>query len=116
MGMDDIDWIFDTSREDTIPRSDGPCWRWAVKYLVIGSILGCLAAVAVFVTHIIHSQKIPPEFVLAIVMGIMIVLFCIFLVWMTYRRAARRNSERKIKEMSLNCRTKEFSGVRNLDS
>ncbi len=102
MGMDDIDWIFDTSREGTIPKGDGAWWLWTVKYWVISSILVCLATAAVVVTYIIHSQKIPPEFVFAIIMGVIIVLFCIFLVWMTCRRAVRRNREHKAKEMSLN--------------
>ena len=35
-------------------------------------------------------------------MGVMILLFCIFLVWMTYRRAARRRRARDAEDMALN--------------
>jgi hypothetical protein len=35
-------------------------------------------------------------------MGVMIALFSIFLVWMTYRRAVRQNNDRKTEAASLN--------------
>ena len=102
MGMDDMDWVFDTSREGTIPKGDGSWWRWTLKRWVIGSILGCLAAISFAVTCFLHPQNVAPEFVFAVVMGVMIVIFSIFLVWMTYRRAVRRNRERMDEEISLN--------------
>ena len=99
---DSIDWVFDTSREGTIPKGSGSWWRVLVKYWVIGTVLVCLATVAAVVTNFIRPQDVAPEFAFAIVMGVMIVLFCIFLVWMTYRRAVRRNRERMDEETSLN--------------
>ena len=102
MGMENIDWVFDASREGTIPKGDGSWWRWVLKYWVIGSILGCLAAISIAVTCFLHPQNVAPEFVFAVVMGVMIVLFCIFLVWMTYRRAVRQNNDRKAEAASLN--------------
>ena len=102
MDTENIDWLFDTSREGTIPKGDGSWWLLGLKYWAIGSILGCLAVAAVVVTCFICPRDIAPELAFAVVMGIMIILFCIFLVWMTYRRAIRRNSERKTEEMALN--------------
>jgi len=102
MAMDDIDWVFDTSREGTIPKGDGSWWLCAIKYWVIGVILVGLAVVAAVVTCIISPRNIAPELAFAVVMGIMIILFCIFLVWTTYRRAVRQNSDRKAEAASLN--------------
>ena len=94
----DIDWVFDTSREGTIPKGDGFRWRWALKYWVISSILGCLAAISFVVTRFLHPRNVAPELVFAVVMGVMIVIFSIFLVWMTYRRAVRQENERKAEK------------------
>ena len=102
MGMENMDWVFDTSREGTIPKGDGSWWRLTLKRWVIGSILGCLAAISFAVTCFLHPQNVAPEFVFAVAMGVMIVIFSIFLVWMTYRRAVRRNRERKTEVTSLN--------------
>jgi len=102
MDMNDIDWVFDTSREDTIPKGDGSWWRWGLKYWVIGSILGCLLAISFAVTCFLHPRDVAPELVFAVAMGVMIALFSIFLVWMTYRRAVRQNNDRKTEAASLN--------------
>ena len=102
MSMNDIDWVFDTSREGTIPKGDGSWLRCILKYWVIGSILGCLGAISFAVTCFLHPQNVAPELVFAIAMGVMIAIFSIFLVWMTYRRAVRQNNDRKTETASLN--------------
>ena len=102
MSMNDIDWVFDTSREGTIPKGNGSWWRWGLKYWVIGSILGCLGAISLVVTCFLHLRDLAPELVFAVAMGVMIALFSIFLVWMTYRRAVRQNNDRKTEAASLN--------------
>jgi len=102
MGMNDIDWVFDTSREGTIPKGEGSWLRRVLKYWVVCSILGFLGAIAFVVTHFLHPQNVAPELAFAIVMGVMIFIFSIFLVWMTYRRAVRQSSDRKTEAASLN--------------
>ena len=102
MGMKDIDWVFDTSREGTIPSGDGSWLRWALKYWVIGFILVCLGFASFVVTRFLHPRDVAPELVFAVVMGVMILIFSIALVWMTYRRAARQNNDRKAEAESLN--------------
>ena len=102
MGMNDIDWVFDTSREGTIPKGEGSWLRGVLKYWVVCSILGFLGAIAFVVTRFLRPQNVAPELVFAIVMGVMIFIFSIFLVWMTYRRAVRQSSDRKTEVASLN--------------
>ena len=102
MGTDGIDWVFDASREGTFPEDGGSWWRLALKYGVLEAVLTCLATLAVVVTFAIHPQNVSAEFAFAVVMGVMILLFCIFLVWMTYRRAARRRRARDAEDMALN--------------
>ena len=105
MDMNDIDWVFDASREGTFPKGGRSWWRWVIKYWVIEFILVCLAAAAVAATYFACPRDVAPELVFAVVMGVLILVFCIFLVWMTYRRASRRSSERKADGMSLNRET-----------
>ena len=52
MSTDSIDWIFDSSREGTIPKGEGSWWRLIVKYWVLGAIFSCLASIAVAVTTV----------------------------------------------------------------
>ena len=91
MNTDDIDWIFDSSREGQFPR--GGIWRLAVKYWVLGLILAALAAVAAAIALRICPKDVPLELAFGVVMAVMIILFCCFLVWMTYRCGARQNCE-----------------------
>ena len=102
METDGIDWVFDASREGTFPEGGGSWWRLVLKYGVLEAVLACLATLAVVVTFAIRPQNVSAEFAFAVVMGVMILLFCIFLVWMTYRRAARRRRERDAEDMALN--------------
>ena len=99
MNTDDIDWVFDTSREGTIPR--GGFWRRLVKLWVIVSMLFALASMAGVVTALVGAKGYAPEFVFAVTMGAFILVFCVFLVWMTYRRACRRNRRREAEDMAL---------------
>lgn len=69
---------------------------------MLEAVLTCLATLAVVVTSAIRPQNVSAEFAFAVVMGMMILLFCIFLVWMTYRRAARRRRARDAEDMALN--------------
>ena len=102
MDTDGADWIFDASREGTFPKGGkGSWWRVSLKYWVIESILVCLAALAAVVTFTIRPQNVPAELVFGVVMGVLILLFCLFLVWMTYRRAARRRRARDAEDMAL---------------
>lgn len=96
MSTDSIDWIFDSSREGTIPKGEGSWWRLIVKYWVLGAIFSCLASIAVAVTAVMRPQSVPVEYVLAGVMGVLILLFCLFLVRMTYRCAIRRRRNRNL--------------------
>lgn len=91
MNTDGIDWVFDTSREGTIPKG---FWRPCVKRWAIGAILFALASMAGAVTKLSGSKNVAPEFAFAVTMGAFILVFCVFLVWMTYRRACRRNRRR----------------------
>ena len=99
MNTDGIDWVFDTSREGTIPR--GGFWRRLVKLWVIVSMLFALASMAGVVTALVGAKGYAPEFVFAVTMGAFILVFCVFLVWMTYRRACRRNRRREAEDMAL---------------
>lgn len=92
MNTDDIDWIFDASREGGIPN--GGIWRWVIKRWALGLILAGLAAVAAAIALFMCPKDIPLELVFSVVMAVMIILFCCFLVWMTYRCGVRRNRER----------------------
>ena len=94
-----LDWIFDTSREETIPK--GGFWRRLVKRWVIVSILFALASMAGVVTALVGAESYAPEFVFAVTMGAFILVFCVFLVWMTYHRACRRNRGREIEDIAL---------------
>ena len=99
MDTDDIDWIFDTSREGTIPK--GGFGRWIVKCWVIKSILFALASLAGVVTVLVGANGYAPEFVFAVTMGAFIFVFCVFLVWMTYRRTRRRNRRHEAEDIAL---------------
>lgn len=98
MNTDGIDWVFDTSREGTFPKGD--LWRWYVKRWVIGFILFVLASIAGVATALVRPKDVAPELAFAVTMGVFILIFCIFLVWMTYRRASRRNRERDAEDMT----------------
>ena len=102
MEQGNIDWVFDTSREGTFPKGDGSWWRLILKYWVLMAVLVCLASAAAVVTFVIRPENVPPEFTFSVVMGVMIAVFCVFLVWMTFRRASRRNHERDAEDMALN--------------
>ena len=99
MNTDGIDWIFDTSREETIPK--GGFLRWWVKRWVIGGILFVLATMAGVVTALVGAKDFEPEFVCGLTLGAFILVFCVFLVWMTYRRACRRNRKHEAEGMAL---------------
>ena len=93
MNTDDMDWIFDSSREGQFPK--GGIWRLAVKYWVLGLIFAVLAAVAAAIALRMCPKDIPLELSFGVMMAVMIILFCCFLVWMTYHCGARRNRERR---------------------
>ena len=57
MNTDDIDWIFDSSREGQFPR--GGIWRLAVKYWVLGLILAAFAAVAAAIALRMCPKDVP---------------------------------------------------------
>lgn len=97
MNTDGIDWVFDTSREGTIPK--GRLWRWFIKRWVISGILLALASMAGVVTALVGVKDSAPEFVFAVTMAAFILVFCVFLVWMTYRRACRRNRRPDAEDM-----------------
>ena len=106
MDTDGADWIFDASREGTFPKGKGSGWRVILKYWVIESILVCLAALAAVVTFTIRPQNVPAELVFGVVMGVLILLFCLFLVWMTYRCAIRRRRNWNL-DRAAKCLTKD---------
>lgn len=99
MNMDGIDWVFDTSREETIPKGGFLCW--CIKRWVIGGILFVLATMAGVVTVLIGAKDFEPEFVCGLTLGAFILVFCVFLVWMTYRRARRRKRKQESEDMAL---------------
>lgn len=97
MNEGDIDWIFDTSREGSIPK--GGIWRIVVKWWMLRIVLASLAVIAFAVAPGFCPQGVSPLLFSMIVRGGLILVFCCFLVWMTYRRASRRNRERKERNM-----------------
>lgn len=99
MDLESIDWVFDTSREESFPK--GGFMRWYVKRIVIVAILFVLAILAAIVTALVRARDAAPEPVFAVTMGALILAFCVFLVWMTYRRASRRSRRREAEDMAL---------------
>lgn len=97
-----IDWVFDASREGTFPKGEGSGWRRIIKYWVISSILSCFVAVAGLLTVLIRPKGVALELVFAILICALIFVFCIFLVWMTYRHArGNRNRERLAEDLAM---------------
>lgn len=115
--MKNMDWIFDTSRESTFPRGEGGSWRFILKYWVLWTILVCLGAVAAVVTLLLRPKDMSVEFFFALVMGGMILVFCVFLVWMTYRRHLRRRDyRRETEDIALNREIAKYYREKRIDS
>ena len=110
-------WVFDTSREGTFPRGEGGLWRFILKYWVIKTILVCLGVVAAIVTLLLCPEDMPGEFFFALVMGGMILVFCVVLVWMAFRRHLRGPDHgRETEDIALNREIAKYYRENRIDS
>lgn len=99
MNANIIDSIFDMTDEGNFSKSGLLSW-WGKRW-VVGGILFVLSILAGIVTALVRPKGVATELVFGVTLAALIFVFCIFLVWMTYRRAHRSDRKQEAHDLAI---------------